>query len=264
MGCEESQRRGHWQQKPQAAISNRNINICSYHCQIFHKTFEIKQSDVQVQLLPYHWWNSSECRWPAFCLASSSDHRPTASWQAPGFTRKTQRLSEIMALHCRGLLRKQAILSPECIRLSLAEVFFLPLKTGTFLGLLGGFERTHLLVPLCYHPLCKWHVLTPAHPFPATSFPKIAINQKKENTRVVGEGIGVPIATIHSILEARIELMRLCISLFQHLVVSRSDGKASDSTATQPEGRDSGCPPFPYPCKKERGKKDAEKPNKEK
>ena len=53
MGCEEGQKREHGHQKDHAAISNRNINICYYHCQIFHKTFEIKQSDVQVQLLPY-------------------------------------------------------------------------------------------------------------------------------------------------------------------------------------------------------------------
>lgn len=55
MGCEESQKREHCPQKDYAAISNRNINICYYSCQIFHITFEIKQSDVEVQLLPYSW-----------------------------------------------------------------------------------------------------------------------------------------------------------------------------------------------------------------
>ena len=125
-----------------------------------------------------------------------------------------------------------------------------------FLGLLGNYERTHTLVPLCYHPLCKWHVLTPSHFFPAASFPKIAINHtQKKKTRVVGEGSSVPIASVHNIPEARTELMRLCINLFQHLVLSRTYSKASNSTAAQPEGRDSRCPPFPFPCKNDWGKK---------
>lgn len=70
MGCEESQKREHCPQKDYAAISNRNINICYYSCQIFHTTFEIKQSDVEVQLLPYSWWNSSACTyaWPSLSI----------------------------------------------------------------------------------------------------------------------------------------------------------------------------------------------------
>lgn len=115
--------------------------------------------------------------------------------------------------------------------------------------------RTHILVPL-YHQLCKWCVLTPSHAFPAASFPKIAINPKrKKKTRVVDGGSSVPIASTHSIPEARTELMWLCIKLFQHLFLSRTYSKASDSTAAQPEGRESHCPLSPFPCKKDWGKK---------
>lgn len=159
--------------------------------------------------------------------------------------------------YCIALQRtpkKIACSFPRMHTVVACRVFFSSHKTGTFLGLLGNYERTHIFVPLCYHPLCKWRV-DPSPSFSCHPLPQNCNKPEKKKSRVVAEGISVPIASIRSILEARTELMRLCLSLSQHLVVSRSYSKVSGSTATQPEGRYSSCPPFLFPCKKDQGKK---------